>query len=1113
MMRSVLNLALVCLLTAVSRDGIAAEVSDNLRDDQVAAWCIVPFDAKKRGPAERAAMLKELGIRRCAYDWRQEHVPSFEDEILEYQKNGIEFFAFWGQEDSAFELFQKYDLHPQIWQTAPAGAGATEAEKIAEAAAKLEPLAQKAAAIGSQLGLYNHGGWGGEPENLVAVCRQLRAMGNENVGIVYNFHHGHGHIEDWAAAFAAMKPYLLCLNLNGMVKNGEEQGKKIVPLAQGDEELAMLKVVVESGYDGPIGILDHRPETDSAETLAGNLRGLDWLRKELAEPGSGGAKPKTDSSPPPSAKEAVDSLNPAFGKALAGGMVVQARQEIRQPPLTVECRVRLNSKATYNIIVASEPKSSATHWEIFSMNGSGKLTAYFPGLTPDHVRSEIDICDGKWHAVAMQYSADKVMLWLDGKVVAEEAVTRKPGDQGASGELAFGRLVERNIGSGGMIDEVRITRGLRDDLETVATTPGGAESPQVLGYWNFDDLAATEAADRRPLEPEANPYWEHTINRDRIYDFYAKQARHFGEMPKASRPEILPQFPGIDGGTMGHWGNQNDQDTWKDGRVRDMDHGSLVSGVFRGGGKTIPRGVSVKLDEKLCAVFDPTTLNYEVAWTGNLVAWSDVRRGFMQGTPMGGEKIESPITKSTGKGDGRYLGFYRHGDQVIFSYERDGKTWLDSATAKAGVATRVVEPAEDSALAKLIKGGPANWPERLVTKGTMGKGSPYAIDTLTLPYENPWKALFFVSGIDFLPGGRIAICTIHGDVWLCDVSDENLSELTWKRFAAGLHQPLGLKVSDGVIHVMGRNQITALHDLNGDDEADFYECVSAVHETSPGGHDFITGLERDDEGRWYFASGNQGVCRVSADGQSLEVLATGFRNPNGLGITPDGKVVLTSVQEGDWTPTSAVCDVSQGGHHGAGGPKEGALGYVPPMLYFPRGVDNSSGGPTHIDSDRWGPVKGNWLHFSGGFCTAFLMMREVIDGQTQGMAVTLPGEFLSGAHRARFSPDNGQLYVVGAQGWGNYGTADGSLQRVRLVAIENFPYPISYETRDNGILLTFADPVSDELAEGKRWFAQQWNYRYGPAYGSPEFSARHPGTTGHDPVEILSVHRLDGGKR
>ncbi|MGE0413364.1 MAG: DUF6797 domain-containing protein [Verrucomicrobiales bacterium] len=1122
-----LVLSVLCFANALAQDQAG---SDPLSREHLVAWCIVPFDAKKRGPEERAQMLEELGLKRCAYDWREEHVPTFEREILAYQKHGIEFFAFWGSHENAFKLFEKYQLHPQIWQTLGGGSGATDEEKTASAAKSMEALAKRTAALGCPLGLYNHGGWGGEPKNMVAVCQKLQAMGYGHVGLVYNFHHGHGHIADWAESFRMLKPYLLCLNVNGMVPDGEAKGLKIIPLGAGEAELEMIRTALKSGYTGPIGILDHRPETDSAETLRGNLTGMEWLRKELQSPGSGGPKPILQVPSPPrapaksaSVTEGVDSLSPAFGKALRGGLLVPAREELRRPAFTVECRARLDSKGGYNILVACDPKASSSHWEIFTMSGSGMLTAYFPGLTPDHIRSQVDLCDGKWHAVAMEVAPERIRLWLDGKVVADQAVQRREGGKTVPGELAFGRLVEGSIGSDGAIDEVRITRGIREDLAKLATTPLAADSSQVLGYWNFDDLVPAPAILRQPLDQASNPYWQAPINRDRIYDFYAKQARHFGKLPPAQLPAVLPQFPGLDGGTQGHWGNQNDQDTWKDGRIREMDMGSMVSGVFRGAGKTHPRAVSVHLGGDLSAVFDTDALAFSTVWQGPFIAWSDVRRGFMNGTPMGGKPVDSAITGPSATPKGSYRGFYRHGDRIIFAYDRDGTRVLDSASLVHGQPSRIVETGDkrmilgledDTRLAALCSGGPLRWPERLTTQGVLGAGTPYAIDTLTLPLENPWKALFFVSGVDFLPDGRLAICTIHGDVWLCQADGPDLSNLTWKRFAAGLHQPLGLKVSAGVIHVMGRDQITALHDLNGDDEADFYEAVSRAQTTSPGGHDFITGLERDTQGRWYFASGNQGLCRVSADGKNLEVLGTGFRNPNGLGISPDGGTILTSVQEGDWTPASAVCDVLPGAHYGAGGPKDGPLGYVPPMLYLPRGVDNSCGGQTWIDSDRWGPVKGQWLHFSGGFCTHFLVLREVIDGQSQAAAVALPGEFLSGAHRARFSPLDGQLYVVGAQGWGNYGTQDGSLQRVRFTGAGTaFPWPVRHETRDNGVLLTFADPVSDAVADAGNWFAQQWNYRYGPAYGSPEFSARHPGTVGHDPVEIRSVQKLDGGRQ
>lgn len=247
--------------------------SDNFADENLVAWCIVPFDAAKRGPAERAAMLKELGLRRCAYDWRAEHVDSFEQEILEYKKHGIEFFAFWAGHPKAFELFAKYKISPQIWKTlTDPGKDATSYKERVDAAAKsMISTAKAAAKIGSKLGLYNHGGWGGEPKNLVAVCERLRELGYDNAGIVYNFHHAHEHIDDWAGSFDLIKDHLLCLNLNGMNPNAKP---KIVGIGKGDKETEMIRIVRESGYNGPIGILDHRNELDARESLQENIAGL-----------------------------------------------------------------------------------------------------------------------------------------------------------------------------------------------------------------------------------------------------------------------------------------------------------------------------------------------------------------------------------------------------------------------------------------------------------------------------------------------------------------------------------------------------------------------------------------------------------------------------------------------------------------------------------------------------------------------------------------------------------------------------------------------------------------------------------------------------------------------
>jgi hypothetical protein len=276
-------------LLSAQNPATSSTADDVLRDENLVAWCIVPFDQAKRGPAERALMLKEMGITRCAYDWRQEHVPTFEQEILEYKKQGIEYFAFWSTHDDALALFQKYDLHPQIWQMIGGDTGTTDAEKTENAANAMTALAKRTAELKCPLGLYNHGGWTGEPRNLVAVCRRLREMGFPHVGIVYNFHHGHDHIADWKESFDLMKPYLLCLNLNGMNDGAQP---KILGIGKGQHELEMIRVVTESDYRGPIGIIDHREELDARESLQENLDGLRWVRKELQQPGSGGPAPQ-----------------------------------------------------------------------------------------------------------------------------------------------------------------------------------------------------------------------------------------------------------------------------------------------------------------------------------------------------------------------------------------------------------------------------------------------------------------------------------------------------------------------------------------------------------------------------------------------------------------------------------------------------------------------------------------------------------------------------------------------------------------------------------------------------------------------------------------------------
>ncbi len=253
---------------------------DIFAKENLVAWCIVPFDAANRTPAQRAEMLKRLGLKKVAYDWRAKHVSSFEDEIQQYEKHGIEYFAFWAEHETAFELFRKHKLHPQIWKMPANPDSGSQEEKVRATARQLVPLVKTTKRMGCKLGLYNHGGWAGEPQNLIAVCEWLRKNENaKHVGIVYNLHHAHNHIADFESVLKKLKPYLLCLNINGMNDNAKP---KIVALAKGQHDLALLRAIQRSGYGGPIGILDHRPELDAEKSLAENLNGLQTLRAKLA---------------------------------------------------------------------------------------------------------------------------------------------------------------------------------------------------------------------------------------------------------------------------------------------------------------------------------------------------------------------------------------------------------------------------------------------------------------------------------------------------------------------------------------------------------------------------------------------------------------------------------------------------------------------------------------------------------------------------------------------------------------------------------------------------------------------------------------------------------------
>jgi hypothetical protein len=329
--------------------------------------------------------------------------------------------------------------------------------------------------------------------------------------------------------------------------------------------------------------------------------------------------------------------------------------------------------------------------------------------------------------------------------------------------------------------------------------------------------------------------------------------------------------------------------------------------------------------------------------------------------------------------------------------------------------------------------------------------------------------------------------------------------------------------------VHGRDGITRLHDLNGDGEADFYECFNNDVHVTKGFHEFSFDLQTDADGNFYFAKGgpvNPGgrgfqkiaehhgtLMKLSPDGQRLEIVATGLRAPNGIGVGPHGELT-TGDNEGTYVPRCRINYFTRPGYYG--GVKDTAHRQpVPenpdlPLCWMPMDVDNSSGGQVWVTSDRWGPLQGRLLHMSYGTCSLFLVDAEMVGDQIQGGVVRFPLSFVSSCMRARFHPVDGQLYITGFQGWQTSAAEEGGFQRVRYTG-KPLLMATELHVTDKGVYLTFLEPLGEGAEDADSYGVEIWNYLYSGNYGSPELSILHPervreqGKDNRDPLPVKSA--------
>lgn len=251
--------------------------------ESIYAWCIVPFDSLKRSPQERIDMLKRLGIKKYAYDWREEHLATTAEELRLAQENAIEINALWlwiddnwdsvnrlnNANERLFQIIKEEAYKGQIWVSFNANffEKLSDEEAVRKGTEMISFLSKKASAMGCKLALYNHGDWFGEPENQIKI---IQALPDEDLGIIFNFHHAHQQIDRFPEMVDMMLPYLWSVNLNGLRKGGP----KILPIGQGDHEREMTELLIEKGYTGDFGILGHVESANVETILKENLEGL-----------------------------------------------------------------------------------------------------------------------------------------------------------------------------------------------------------------------------------------------------------------------------------------------------------------------------------------------------------------------------------------------------------------------------------------------------------------------------------------------------------------------------------------------------------------------------------------------------------------------------------------------------------------------------------------------------------------------------------------------------------------------------------------------------------------------------------------------------------------------
>lgn len=389
-----------------------------------------------------------------------------------------------------------------------------------------------------------------------------------------------------------------------------------------------------------------------------------------------------------------------------------------------------------------------------------------------------------------------------------------------------------------------------------------------------------------------------------------------------------------------------------------------------------------------------------------------------------------------------------------------------------------------------------------------------------------------IGSIALLPEQKVAVTTRRGDLWICSGAyDKDLSKVTWKKFAQGLHEPFGMFWKAGWLYLTQRPEVTRLKDSTDAGLADTFETVCSDWGINGDYHEYAFGSTPDKNGDIWVVlcltgSGGaesdwRGWCvRVTPNGKMIPT-CSGIRSPGGIGFNATGDVFYTDNQ-GLWNGSSSLKWLRPGSFQGnptgnkyhklanLPAPPEPADGsrvlaehlkfpeYVPPAVVFPHAKVGQS--PTGIACDTTGGKFGPWVNqLYVGEQTHSQVQRvclEQVNGIYQGAVFHFLEGFEAGLIPIRLDEKAGILFAGGSnRGWGSRGSKSFTFERVQWNGKTPFEI-LTMTANPDGFTLKFTEPVDPASAGDPASYSMAaWTYILQSSYGSPEVDQATPKIT------------------